>query len=196
MESSLSLSPRDDYNRCVEEYEENSQKCSEKCSHFFACDKQYKDLQVALYKLLTTGDETWENIQRSARGSEEQKEYIASLQHSVEDMYTNLHLQEKAIANVDDAMRRAVRRLEKTKENVEGLVEQVRAVRRNLSERVSHMTKLEPALTQKRSSKQSSKKSRSGSPTRERTRGESDNGHETRRAHGECGEKSGLRSGR
>jgi predicted nucleic acid-binding Zn-ribbon protein len=161
---SLDCSPREDWSRCVADYEENSDKCQSKCDKFFSCDRKYKGLQLELYELLTLGDTTWEQIQTCTKGSAAQKSSIESLQGSIEKMYENLSIQEKSIEEVENSMRRAVKQLEKTSEGVHGLMEQVAVVRTNLQDRVEGMAKIVPSITKKRSPKD---KGRAQSPRRE-----------------------------
>jgi predicted nucleic acid-binding Zn-ribbon protein len=178
----LEFSPREDYSKCVAEYEDNSEKCSKRCGTYFSCDKKYKDLQLELFELLTLGDEEWEKIQTCGKGSAAQRMHIETLQNSVEQMYANLARQEDSIKEVEVAMKKAVRQLEKTVVNIDGLMEQVAAVRKNLADRVGHMTKLEPALMRKRSPKElpsSSGRKRAASPRRDK-----DSGRESRRGAG------------
>jgi predicted nucleic acid-binding Zn-ribbon protein len=161
---SLDLSPREDYSKCVQDYEVNSDKCQRRWTSFHDCDRSYKSLQLELYELLTHGDDTWEMIQATGKGTVAQKSAIDTLQSTVEKMYTNLTSQEDSIKHVEESMRKAVRQLERTSDNIEGLMQQVAAVRKNLADRVKHMTHLEPGLGKKKSPRE---KKRSISPKRD-----------------------------
>ena len=171
---SLDCSPREDYSRCVQDYEQNSDKCQKRWSSFYDCDRNYKNLQLELYELLTHGDDLWETIQTNPRGSVVQKSGIESLQNSIEKMYLNLQSQEESIKDVDAAMKKAVKQLERTTDNIDGLMQQVSAVRKNLADRVKHMTQLEPNLGKKKSPRE---KKRSASPKREKTKDKNDKGY-------------------
>lgn len=166
---SLDFSPREDYSKCVQDYEQNSDKCQRRWTSFYESDRSYKTLQLELYELLTHGDDTWEAVQSNNKGSVAQKAAVESLQGSIEKMYANLESQEQSIKSVDDAMRKAVRQLERTTDNIDGLMQQVAAVRKNLADRVRHMTQLEPGLAKKKSPREKREK-RSASPKREKDR--------------------------
>lgn len=172
---SLEFSPRDDWNRCVEDYEENSEKCQRRFASFAGADRKYKELQLELLQLLTLGDDLWERITSGSKSSVH-RQHVENLQKAISDMYANLERQEEAIKDVDSAMRKAVKQLEKTQEHSNGLMEQVGVVRKNLADRVSHMAALHPSLLKSKTSTVSKdaevkdKKKRSNSPRREKER--------------------------
>lgn len=169
---SLEFSPRDDWNRCIEDYEENSEKCQKRFTSFASADRNYKELQLELLQFLTTGDDLWEKVTSGSKGSA-QRQHVDNLQKAIGDMYDNLQRQEEAIKFVDTAMRKAVKQLEKTQEHSNGLMEQVGVVRKNLADRVSHMATVHPPLLRNNTSKdgeEKEKRKRSNSPRRERER--------------------------
>lgn len=172
---SLEFSPRDDWNRCVEDYEENSDKCQKRFAAFANSDRKYKELQLELLKFLTLGDDLWEKISSGSKGSA-QRQHVEHLQNAISDMYANLERQEDAIKDVDAAMRKAIKQLEKTQEHSNGLMEQVGVVRKNLADRVSHMASLHPPLLRNKNSPSNKdpevkeKKKRANSPRRDKER--------------------------
>ena len=164
---SIDFSPRDDYQRCLGEYDDNSIKCSKRVAAFFESDQMYKNLQKELYDLLCNGDDLWDELRACSSNSSAQRKCVSNLQKSIEQMHINLGRQEDSIKEVDSTMRKAVRQMEKTNDNVDGLKEQVKAIRRNLEDRVTHMCKLEPELARKKlPSSSSSSKRRGSSPHR------------------------------
>ena len=156
MESPSATSPKDDWSKCLIDYDADSKKCVVKCNSFFVKDQTYKDLQSKLYKLLTRGDDIWEEMQECTRSSV-RRQLITDLQSAIRDMYVNLEEQENAIVNVESSMHKSVRQLEKTLVNMRGLTEQVQAVKINLEDRVRAMENMQPKL-----------RSRDSSPTRRR----------------------------
>ena len=155
-------SPRDDYNRVVDEYVDSSKTCFRRFDQIRVHHDRHNELQRTLYDLLTDGDNIWDKIRETSGHS--QRGHIDVLRSSVENMRDNIEQQNQALEAIGKSTARVFDALQKLQDLTKACRMQNKTVRESLDARVVVMEQLVPGLKKGRSERP--EKARGRSPSR------------------------------
>jgi methyl-accepting chemotaxis protein len=139
-------SPRHDFGKVVDEYDECQNACKAKLTIFNECTSKYQKLQEALYALLVEGDDIWDKVVEADKGSSSQVKHVEKLRNALKRMNENMKLQANSIGDIESSVERTTRSFKNLMKTMEGVKEQHNNVRTSIDQRVRAMVSLVPEI--------------------------------------------------
>jgi methyl-accepting chemotaxis protein len=160
MESVLASieSPRQNFGKVVDEYDECHKSCKAKMGIFNECTSKYQQLQEALYALLVEGDDIWDKVVEADRGSPSQIKHVEKLRAALKRMDDNMKTQASSIGDIESSVERTTRAFKSLMKTMEGVKEQHQNVRTSIDQRVRAMVSLVPEIKKSASNPTRSKR--------------------------------------